>query len=123
MNRIRVTSIAIAGLVAGCSGGDRSSPPTNQPPVVDAISDVHTRVGDTLRVHASARDPEGEEVAFRLVVPVIPGAGVAEASIDSVSGEFTFIPQATDGPLRWFGIFAHDRGGAEGSTDFYVLID
>lgn len=122
-SQIRVFSIAVACLVAGCSGDDKSSAPINQPPVVDDISDLQTRVGDTLRVVASARDPEGEDVRFRLVVPVIPGAGVAEASIDSISGALTFVPQVSDGPFRWFGIFAQDRAGAEGSTDFYVLID
>lgn len=95
----------------------------NHPPVLQPIADARVQVGDTLRISVSAEDPEGDNVTYRLLVPWIPGARVADASVDSLSGLFRFVPRPSDGPFRWFGIFARDSHGAEESTDFYVLVD
>ena len=106
----------------GCADEEEPTAVMNQPPVVQPIPDMVVEIGDTLQIQASAEDPEGDDVVYRLIVPVIPGAGAAEASIDSSSGGFRFVPKPTDGTLRWFGIFAGDAKGAEGSEEFYVLI-
>jgi hypothetical protein len=106
----------------GCADDDEPTTVTNQPPVVQPIPDVVVEIGDTLQIQASAEDPDGDDVVYRLVVPVIFGAGAAEASIDASSGEFRFVPKPTDGRLRWFGVFVRDAKGAEGSEEFYVLI-
>jgi hypothetical protein len=106
----------------GCADEDEPTTIVNQAPVVQPIPDMVGEVGDTLQIQASAEDPEGDDVVYRLVVPVIFGAGIADASIDSSSGEFRFVPKPSDGTLRWFGIFARDAKGAEGSEEFYVLI-
>lgn len=107
----------------GCADDDEPTAVMNQPPVVQPIPDMVVQIGDTLQIQASAEDPEGDDVVYRLVIPIIFGAGTAEAAIDSSSGEFRFVPQPSDGTLRWFGVFARDSKGAEGSEEFYVLID
>jgi hypothetical protein len=86
------------------------------------MADTTVVVGDTLRLQVEAVDPEGQPLAYRLVVPWMPGTQLVNAVLDSLSGAFTFIPEDTDRPLRWFGFFVRDPAGNESSISIYVAV-
>jgi hypothetical protein len=117
-----LTTLACA--VAACGGSERRRPvePRDQPPVITSLADTTVAVGDTLRLRVRAVDPEGGDVFYRLVVPWMPGTGIAEATLDSLSGAFEFVPKPSDQPARWFGFFVRDAARNESSEEMYVRV-
>jgi hypothetical protein len=76
----------------GCSGGD-----PNHPPVLVRIPDQSISEGAPLSLTASASDPDpGDAVSYSLLDPVPAGA-----SINPVTGLFTWTPAENQGPEAW----------------------
>ena len=67
----------------------------NQAPVLGDISDQTVEIGEQLQFVATATDADlpANTLTFSLLGDVLPGA-----SIDPVTGQFTFTPNATDTP-------------------------
>lgn len=82
--------------------------------------------GDTLRLTASATDPDGHAFTYSLAVIVslseIRSGYVAFAAINPTTGEFWFYPNSRDVPSRSFQFIAEDELGASASTRFKVTV-
>jgi imidazole glycerol phosphate synthase subunit HisF len=95
----------------GGSGSDTvtltaAAPPTNQPPVLGALGDRTVNEGGLVAFTVTASDPDVP--AQRMTFSLEPGAPLG-ASIDPVSGAFSFLPQ--DGPeLYHVAIRVTDNG-------------
>lgn len=92
----------------------------NDPPVLTAQPDVTGQVGDTLRLQASAVDPDGDRVLYALLVHDQTRNYTPDAAIDRVTGKCWFVPQLDDFPWREMTFIACDRFGACDSTRFRV---
>ncbi len=123
---VKYLIVALLILAIGCSTDDNATEtptqPGNQAPVFRSLVDTIVAVGDTLRLSVVADDPERDPITYRLIVPVIPGGGVALADLNTQTGEFWFAARHTDMPVRWFGFFARDDRGNESSADIFVTV-
>ncbi|RMG21672.1 MAG: hypothetical protein D6729_00210 [Deltaproteobacteria bacterium] len=84
-------------------------PPPNAPPVVDAGEDQQILLGDTVRLVASASDPDGDPLTFTWSLAAVPGgSGLDDADLvqdggpqlsatPDVAGAYTFEVTAQDG--------------------------
>ena len=131
---MRLSHLTIGGLIvggaafAGCGSGgsERLLGPENQPPVIMDQQDTFVVVQDTLRLVATATDPDADPLTFRLGVFLtfweVKIGYRPEASLDEASGEFRLVPAVQDTPQRQFRFIAKDgRGGAD-STQFSVAV-
>lgn len=120
-------SLLVLWLPSGCGNGDSPiSPAINRPPVIATQPDTSVAYGDTLRLSASASDPDQDALAFALAVIAtweeIRTGYSAHAGIDAPTGAFWFFPGQRDIPSRSFRITVEDgRGGAD-TTIFKVTV-
>jgi hypothetical protein len=88
--------------------------PHGDPPNIEALGDTSVVLGDTLRMTASAVDPDGDSVTYDLTVCLRDTSEldyVADAYLDSLTGDFWFVAGARDLPDRNFVITARDSEG------------
>ncbi len=79
----------------------------NRPPLFTPIPDRAVDEGQPLQFTAVATDPDAGQTVRYALSPDAPPA----ATIDTVTGEFFWIPAEADGPARFtFSIFATDDG-------------
>ncbi len=123
---VKYLIVGLLIVAIGCSTDDEASEtptqPVNQAPVFRSLADTIVVVGDTLRLLVVADDPEGDRITYRLLVPIVPGTGVALAELDTETGKFWFAARRSDTPMRWFGFFARDEQGNESSVDIFVTV-
>jgi hypothetical protein len=98
-------------------------PARNNPPAIHAERDTSIVLGDTLRLQATATDPDGDALKYYLTVilrDVSESDYVADAHLDSINGEFWFAPGVRDMPERSIMITVTDEDGVSSSTLFTV---
>jgi hypothetical protein len=93
----------------------------NRAPVIQAQPDTSIALGDTLWLQASACDPDGDVIKYKIVVYV---GSIYEPwpdiDFNSATGRFWFAPTVSDLPDRSFEFLAQDGRGGESSTKFTV---
>lgn len=95
----------------------------NRAPIIKEQPDTSVAVGDTLRLKAQARDPDGDEISFRIIVYVQNVFGRwPDIDFNSSTGQFWFAPVPYDQPYPSFEFIARDGRGGESSTKFEVDI-
>ena len=103
-----------------CQPVDSDSP--NHPPVLEAHPDTSVIIGDTLRLKASATDPDGDDIKYYLTVILRDTSDTAAAFIDSLTGDFWFAPTVNDLPNRSMMFTAVDEHGRGMLTLFDVAV-
>ena len=91
----------------------------NHPPEIQALNDTSIVFGDTLRLTACAIDPDGDELTyyFTLLIRNMSEYGyVADTFMDSLTGNFWFVPGPMDMPDRSLIFTAVDEKGYSAST-------
>lgn len=117
-----------AGIVwFGCSD-DSPTESDNLAPVMMAQGDTIIVSGDTIQLIASASDPEGDSLTYRLIVFVSQSewkAGdVPDTDMSASTGVFTFRALDRDVPSRDFAFGAVDVNGGEASpAEFAVVVN
>ena len=94
---------------------------TDEPPVVDPISEITVDEGDTAVFTATASDPDlpVQKLTFSL-----GAAAPADATIDPVTGAFTWITTEADGPGSYtFAVTVTDETGLSGSVDVTIHVE
>lgn len=122
--------VVLFGLLAlvffSCSDDNTCQPvetdSANRPPVLQAQRDTSVIIGDTLRLTASATDPNGDEVKYYLTVGLRDASDTAAAFLDSLTGRFWFAPSIDDRPERSMMFTAVDERGSAISTLFDVSV-
>lgn len=96
----------------------------NDPPSIQSQRDTLCLIGDSLRLQAAASDPDGDEITYHLKVALHSGEDQydGDAFLDSESGEFIFVPNASDMPYRSFTFIVKDEHGYAASTTFQVTV-
>jgi hypothetical protein len=116
----------LALVLLSCSDDNTCKPvgtdSTNHPPVLQAQRDTSVIIGDTLRLTASATDPDGDEVKYHLTVGLHDTSDTAAAFLDSLTGRFWFAPSLDDRPQRSMMFTAVDEHGLAISTLFDVSV-
>jgi hypothetical protein len=122
----------IAGVLAitlGACGSDESPlPPVipetpNRPPTIESLRDTTMILGDTLRAHLVASDPDGDRLTYTMTVllrDLSEADYVAVAGLDSRTGDFWFAPGARDTPDRSVLFTVADEHGYPASTQLNV---
>jgi hypothetical protein len=115
------------GLVAlgGCGGEIGTVQPTeDHPPLLQPQADAVGAQGDTLRLVATATDPDGDAVAFDFAVIAtlqeIQHGYRCQAGMSRVTGQFWFVPGSLDVPSREFRFTVSDGRGGTAATSFVV---
>ena len=120
-----VAILVVAGLM-GCSddADNPSSPEPGNAPTLALQSDTTIAYGDTLRLNASATDPDGGPVTFSMAVLVslseIRTGYFARAGMNASTGAFWFLPGPRDVPDRSFEFTATDGTGLTDDLIFKV---
>jgi PKD repeat protein len=92
--------------------------PVNDAPALNVLSSLNVDEQTPAVFVASATDIEGDNVAFSL------GGAPAGASIDPVSGAFTWTPAEDQGPASYtFDVIATDDGSPVMATSRQVLVN
>lgn len=118
----------IAGVLAAGCGDGTTEPrsPVNQPPRIRAQADTSVAIGDTLRLRASATDPEGDRLTYRATVLMSMEEWVdgyrPNAGIDTLTGRFWFSGTERDMPAREFIFDVFDARGGRDSTGFSIAV-
>jgi hypothetical protein len=129
-NMGRILLLLGASLIAGIGCGNDGSGYNvlddplgsfNRAPLMQEQPDTSVALGDTLRLQASAYDPDGDEITYRIVVYVETiYEPWPDIEFNSSTGRFWFAPAASDLPERAFEFIARDGRGGESSTKFAV---
>ena len=128
---MRVSVFIILVVIVGYSCGNDTTCPVvlpevqNRAPVISAQGDTSAVLGDTLRLAVSAVDPEGDDVTYHLTVllrDTTESDYVADAFLDSHTGEFWFAPGTRDWPERSLMFTAADPHELSMSTFFKVTV-
>lgn len=121
-----VFALVLLIIIGGCGEGESPSgmtPRDGSPRIYDQ-PDTTVAYGDTLRLTASATDPDGDVLAFSMAVMAslseIRSGYLALAGIDRDSGAFWFYPNSRDIPSRSFRFIVTDTEGLIDSTTFRV---
>ena len=121
-----VVCLALVIAITACGDDDDMAGVTNRPPVLQDQADVTMALGDTLRLTASAHDPEGHEFTYSVAVIAtlaeIQSGYFASQAIDPVTGDFWFFPSDRDIPSRSFEFRAEDEVGSTAATQFTVYV-
>ncbi|HXV13516.1 MAG TPA: hypothetical protein VEC56_04865 [Candidatus Krumholzibacteria bacterium] len=120
-------ALLLIGIVAAC---DEDENPVdwddNRAPILDAQPDTSVAYGDTLHLRASARDPDGDRLAYSMAVfaslSEVRTGYVAYARIDPGTGAFWFFPNPRDIPDRSFQFSVQDGRGGQDTVDFTVTV-
>lgn len=121
-----VPAILVIAALMGCGDDAESpvSPPKGNAPVLAFQSDTTVAYGDTLRLNASATDPDGDSLAFSMAVLVslseIRTGYFARAGMDASTGAFWFLPGPRDVPDRSFQFTVTDETGLTDTSIFKV---
>ena len=113
---VAVVAVVLGG---GCAADDTAISPDvpngqNHAPTLTAIPDTTVILGDTLRVHLVASDPDGDRLTYKMTVLLHDASEVnyvADAHIDSVNGDFWFVAGGRDRPSRSFLFTVVDKHG------------
>jgi len=110
--------------LAGCSEDAGVAEPENRSPQLARQGDMSSAVGDTLRIHAQALDPDGDAVLFSALVDLtweeLRDGYRPAIAMDASTGWFSFVPSSSDLPGRSMTFFAEDGLGGRDSTRFHV---
>lgn len=116
---------ALAIFTISCGDAETMAPGNRSPRMV-AQGDTAMALGDTLRLVASATDPDGDLVIYGLVFIITRQEFMdgyrPRASIDQTTGRFRFIARTQDVPLRSFEFRTSDGQGGTDSTRFNVVV-
>jgi hypothetical protein len=118
--------LVACGIAACGDDGDGGTTGTvvGRAPMIDAQSDTSVVYGDTLRLVATARDPDGGPIEYSVAAFVtlteIRTGYVALMRIDRDTGAFWFTPNSRDIPSRSFQFMATDEDGLTATDDFKV---
>ncbi|MCP4571313.1 MAG: hypothetical protein GY838_03105 [bacterium] len=119
--------VALVPLV-GCVEKETVVPPIkdNYPPTILAQSDTFAVVGDTIRLHFTASDVDGDPVRFEQEVLVswsdVMAGRIPVSGIGPRTGDFWMWAQATDMPERYVIVSAHDDRGGSATANFHITV-
>ncbi|MFN8178235.1 MAG: hypothetical protein U0167_09910 [bacterium] len=117
--------VGLTALVA-CRGAETTAPQPNRAPFLSVQHDTSSAVGDTLRLHASAMDPDGDRLRYSATIEVtfdeLRSGYRPESDMNGDSGWFWFRASAKDEPSRTMSFFADDGRGGRDSTTFEVAV-
>ncbi|NIM18700.1 MAG: hypothetical protein GTO51_00395 [Candidatus Latescibacteria bacterium] len=123
---IAALALAACDRNSSCYRDQLTGPITqNHPPSIQAQSDTNLVFGDTLKLRASATDPDGDDLTYYLTVfirDISESDYVADAFLDSLTGDFWFVPGPMDMPDRSMMFTVIDEKGYSASTQFKVAV-
>lgn len=102
--------------------GDDDPIPENHPPTIVSQPDTFVWMGETLELTARADDPDQDALTYYLVDFYTDPCPPIDATIDSETGLFQFVPQVSDSADRTFGFGVSDGRGGCDTTYFDVAI-
>jgi len=95
----------------------------NSPPQIVEQGDTFTAVGDTLVLHASASDPDGDPILYQCIYNSIENPdNTPDINIHSYTGEFWYLPNLADTVEGVFSFVACDEWEACDTTSFSIDI-
>lgn len=127
--RCCLSLVLLSSLIVACGCGDDSGPvsPTNHAPVILPQNDTLVSLGDTLKLWASASDPDGNALKYRasvqLTLAELQQGYWPDACMDEHTGYYWFRPQVSDQPKRRFTFLVDDSRGGTDSTTFSVTVN
>jgi hypothetical protein len=122
-----VVVMCLLALVSVSCGDDNTcqpveNAPVNHPPVLQAQRDTSVFIGDTLRLAASATDPDGDALTYYLTPGLRHTSDTCATFIDSLTGQLWFAPSVNDRPERSMILTVVDEHGYGASTLFDVAV-
>jgi hypothetical protein len=103
--------------VTDCAGGSADTLVTieitdvnQQPMLVDCPEDDSIDEAETYTFDFDANDPDGDDLTFSMTCEAVVKSGCDDASIDPVTGVFTFEPDYVSNGTYNFVVMVHDNG-------------
>ena len=122
---VRFLFLALGTALVGCVSSTAPQA-KNEAPHLSVQRDTSCAIGDTLRLHASAVDPDGDALQYSALIEITweeLRSGYRPATdMDGQTGWFWFRPSSADLPARRVTFFAEDGRGGRDSTSFGVAI-
>lgn len=94
----------------------------NNPPVIEPIEPKTVKEGETLAFIVSARDPDGDPLAYSLE-PIKDRVYPANAALEGRSGNFEWTPTKEDTGVYYAKVTVSDNKGGEDAAALLITLD